>query len=187
MRIFGKYVINPKTVLIAAEFDQKGCLYSRVIEGKKTFIVAMRPKALIDYSLHYYCSSLKGAMDGSRSILGNISMQPIMINAQLDICWFPCFSPDRTDCVWFSLTHVVNSEKLSLRQTKVNLNFGHTIILDMKRERFENKRQRASQLRYISSERTKRPATFYLEPKKGIQLIKENGNINFNLTFNKKK
>ncbi len=183
--IFEKYVINPKTVLITAEFDQKGHLYSRVIEGEKTFIVTMHPKTLIDNSLRYYCSSIKGALEGSRSILGNVSMQPIMINTQLDICWFPCFSPERNDCVWFSLTHVINSEKISLKQTTVNLNFGHNIILDMKRERFENKRQRASQLRYISLQRTKQPAIFYLEPKKGIQLIKEQGNPNYNITFYK--
>lgn len=170
MKLFEKYVINPNTVLITAEIDKKGNFYSKVIEGKKTFIVAMRPKALMDYSLHYYCSSLQGAIDGSRSILGNISMPPILISSQLDLCWFPCVSPERADCIWFSLTHVQITEKISSKQTNVYLNFGHSLVLDMKRSRFEFKRQRASQLRYISSERAKKPATFFLESKKKIHL-----------------
>jgi competence protein ComK len=154
MKIYANYLIKPNTVLVAAERSQKGRIYSRVIEGKKTFLVAMSPKTIMDYSLHYYCSSLPGAIEGARSILGNISMPPILISSRLDICWFPCVSAERNDCIWFSLSHVQKTEKLNTKQTKVSLNYGHSIVLDMKRSRFELKRQRASQLSYISSERT---------------------------------
>lgn len=161
MKLFGKYIINPNTVLIETELNERGQMYSKVIEGKNSFYVAMHPKAVIDFSLQYYCSSLKGAIDGARSILGNISMPPIMIISQLDICWFPSCSPDRSDCIWFSLQHVQKTEKVSTKQTLVSLTFDHQIVINIKRERFEVKRQRASQLRYISSERSKRASSFY--------------------------
>src|SRR5690606_21695579 len=99
------------------------------------------------------CSSLKGAMDGTRSILGNISMLPIMISKELDIYWFPCHSPSREDCVWLSLAHIKKTDSILPSQTKIYLNYNHILILDMKKKRFEKKRQRACQLRYITNDR----------------------------------
>lgn len=152
--------------MIEGVSDQKGHIYSKIKEGGEEFIVTMRPKALINYSLHYYCSSLKGALDGTRSILGSISMLPIMISPDLDLFWFPCSSPSNPDCIWLSLSHVQKAEKINSRQTKVGLSFDHSIIIDMKKARFDKKHQRATQLRYINSERSKRTANFLINSEK---------------------
>jgi competence protein ComK len=187
MKTFEKYVINQDTVFMIGEIDQEEQPYSIVVEGNQTFLVNMSPVSVIDHSLQYYCSSLKGAWEGSRSILGNISMLPIIIYSPLDIFWFPCYSPYRSDCIWFSHNHVINSEKIDQKKTKVNLNFGHSIVLEMRKERFETKWQRASQLRYISNERTKKVATFYFEPKKGFNMVKQPGKTNYDINFYKKE
>lgn len=166
VKILAKYVINPCTVIIKGFGDHKGHLYSKVTEGGEEFIVTMSPKGLINSSLLYYCSSLKGAIDGSRSILGNISMLPIMINPELDIFLFPSCSPNRPDCIWMSLYHVQRSEKSKPHQTRVDLSFGHSIVIDMKRSRFELKKQRAMQLRYINSERSEKIAKYVMDGQK---------------------
>jgi competence protein ComK len=187
MNFFEKYVIKPETVLIAAELMTNNILFSRVIEGEYTFVVRKPPIDIVEESLHYYCSSLRGAFEGTRSILGNISMPPIMIYTPLDICWFPSSSPYRTDCIWFSLKHVINCEKLQPKKIKVNLHFGHSIEMDMKKERFETKLQRASQLRYICHQRSTKPPSHSFGQKKGFYMVKESTNGNVNLIMMKNK
>lgn len=185
MKWFERYIINPDTVLLTAVNDHKGRVFSKIIEGEKSFNVTMRPMVLIDSSLNYYCSSLKGAWEGSRSILGDINMLPIIINSQLDIFWFPCSSPNLPECLWFALEHVVKTDKVGIYQTKVQLSFGHTIIVDMKKRRFDTKLQRAAQLRYAHTKRLKEPRFFIQGSDKRIQEIKEPGKGYHNLDNNK--
>lgn len=173
------HIINKDTVAIIGEKDQNDNLYSIVLEGNNTFVVNMSPVSLIENSLLFYCSSLQGATEGSRSILGNVSMLPVTMYAPLEIYWFPCSSPYRSDCIWIALIHVINCEKINSKDTKVNLNFGQTLVLDMKIERFETKLQRASRLRYTNIERTRRQVTYFYEYKKGVQFVKQSRTIKY--------
>lgn len=156
MKILEKYIINPSTIMIMEVRDQKGRTYSKVVETKESYIVTMRPKALIDSSMRHYAASLQGAYEGSRAILGNISMLPIMVSNELDLYFFPCFSPERHDCIWLSLGHIEKAEKHNPDETIVQFKQGNSVVISMKIERFDRKLHRASQLRYIIVERAKK-------------------------------
>ncbi|WP_187118827.1 competence protein ComK [Bacillus marasmi] len=163
MKSRGNYLINEHTVCIEGRNDEQNQPYSCVIEGDQSFVVNMSPVEIIDYSLQYYCSSLKGACEGSKSVLGNISMLPLVIYAPLDLYWFPCFSPYRSDCTWFALRNIRNYEALDQKTTIVHMKYGHTICLAMKRDRFERKWQRATHLRYITEARIEKASTINFE------------------------
>ncbi|NMD69165.1 hypothetical protein HHO41_02610 [Bacillus sp. DNRA2] len=159
MKCREKYVINENTVCIKGKIDDYNRPYSMIIECDQDFSVRMSPVDIVDTSLRFYCSSLKGASEGARSVLGNISMLPLVIYAPLDLYMFPSFSPHRLDCIWFSVKHIRNFEAMEKKNTIVYTKTGQTITLAMKKDRFERKWQRASQLRYVTEERMRKAAT----------------------------
>lgn len=167
------YIINPKTIALIPEYDQQGNLYSYIIEGNKPMIVKMSPNQIMEQSLLYYCSSMKGACVGSRALLGNMKMIPIVVCSQLEIYWFPCSSPYHDDCVWFSHTHVIDSNENGPKQTTVHLSFGHTITIELKKTRFEKKYDRATKLRYILTERIKSPENISNKQLSGLQICRD--------------
>lgn len=169
------YLINKETVYIFGEFDKDGQLCSRVIHGYTAYSVKLSSQRLIDESLKKFGSSLRGSLDGSKEILGNKNMRPIVINAYLGIYLFPSKSPSKPDCVWFSLIHVLNTESISRNKTKVYLSYGHTIMIDMKESTFNRKLNRTLELRRVVSENMKIPITFYFEPKYQSRFIISRG------------
>lgn len=173
-------MINGKTVLVLTEYVD-GKPMSRVIEGRESFLVDMPPKSLINYSLLFYGSSLQGAIKGSKMILGNTSMTPLKINGRQGLYWFPSISPQNPDCVWLSLIHIVDSEAFNDNSTKVIMAYGHTIIIEMKKARFLAKYQRTHYLKSVIEDRAKGRISFYLEPKKGLELRKGKGKLNYSI------
>lgn len=169
MKTLEKHVINKDTAAIVGEVDQHGKAYSIVYEGLDTFIVNMSPVCLIEHSLRYYCSSLKGACEGSRSIFGDVNMLPIIVYSPLEMYWFPCYSPYRLDGIWFALNHVVKYEKMNTKNTRVSLTYGHSLVLGMTKQRYVTRLQNAAWLRYIDLDRTGRRASFYYQHNPRIQ------------------
>ena len=159
------HFINKEMVYCQGEFDENGQLCSRVFRGPVSFSIKMSPQKFIDESLKKYGSSLRGALDGSKDILGKKNMRPIVINAYLGIYLFPSKSPSKPDCVWFSLFHVVNTESISRNKTKVFLSYGHSVVVEMKESNFNRRLNTTLELRRTVSENMNIPITFYLEPK----------------------
>lgn len=169
------YWINKETVYFSGEFDKEGQLCTRIVRGYMSYCVKMNSLKLIDESLKKFGFSLRGALDGSKDILGNKNMRPIVINAYLGIYLFPSKSPGKPDCTWFSLLHVLNTESISRKETKVYLSYGHTVVIDMKESNFNRRLNRALELRRVVSENMKIPITFYVEPKYHSKFIISRG------------
>lgn len=115
-----EYIVNRETLWLASEFEG---LCSTAMEGDKTYFIPQPPEKVIDYSLEYYGSSMKGSQEASKSILGNKSILPILINAQLDIYLFPSALPKRTNCIWFSHSHIMRYQAHGKKQTKVYMSY----------------------------------------------------------------
>lgn len=176
MEILNDYMINEKTVLLTGELDDHGNLNTIVIEGRKKILVKLPPLKVIDNTLLQLGSSFQGARESSRKILGEqIRMHPIKINAQLGIWIFPTKSINDPHCVWISLMHIQDKKAMGMKKTEVHLSFHHTIELNMKKSAFENKQQKARELREIINKNTKTPFTYYLEPQRGFQIKEHEG------------
>ncbi|WML43895.1 competence protein ComK [Neobacillus sp. PS3-40] len=143
------HVINENTVLFTGEYDKWGNLCTRVIEGVNSFVVNESPVDQIDKTLLNYGSSFSGALQGSKHILGPMKMYPIKINENKDIWLFPTKSFKKKNCVWFNLYHVIRTKAQGVQKTEVLTTFGHSFIINMKESAFNNKRQKAQQLREI--------------------------------------
>ncbi|OCA87641.1 hypothetical protein A8F94_07225 [Bacillus sp. FJAT-27225] len=182
--IVDDYFINEKTVLITGEYSPYGKLYSKILEGEELIFVSMPPVQVINRSLLRLGSSFDGARHSSKVLLGDIRMHPVTINTSLGIWLFPSKSFEQPTCVWFSLTHVKGTKKTGLKKTLIYLSYNHTFEINMKEAFFNQKRKKAEDLREIITKNTTSPLTFYIEPKKGLQVsdeeenrlwIKENG------------
>jgi competence protein ComK len=141
------HLINEKTVLFTGEYDHYGKLCTRFIEGEDTFVLNESPVKKIDKTLLNYGSSFKGALESSKYILGPIKMPPIKINENKGIWLFPTRSFKRKNCVWFNLDHILHTKPLGVSKTLVFMNYGHTIIINMKESAFNQRRQKTQQLR----------------------------------------
>lgn len=170
------YIVNQETVLLTGEYDRFGKLCTRVIEGKETFLVNKKPLEIINETLLGLGSDFRGGRESSKKILGTTHMCPIKINCQLGIWLFPTKSYNHDFCVWFSLNHVKRTKARGIRKTEVFLSYGHSFVIGMKESSFNNKRQKAEDLREEMLKNSKGPLTYYIEePRKGINIREDEG------------
>ncbi|MGD6942463.1 competence protein ComK [Cytobacillus gottheilii] len=139
MNIIDRYAVNHLTSLIKGEHYMYGHLYTRVIEGDKTFLVRMTPLEVLEYTLTSVGSDLKGATKSARIILGKGYMTPIIVNAYQEVCMFPTHSPKSEHCIWFNPKNIINIEENG-RNTKVILNYHFTILVEVNIKSIKNKR-----------------------------------------------
>lgn len=173
MKIVEKFVLNYDTVLFYPYYDDFGKLMTVVIGNSEPFLVDMPPSALIDYNLKYYGSSLQGATDGSKMVLGQTHVNPVVLNQMVGLYWFPSKSSSREDCVWFALHHVKDYEGLKKGHTNVEFTDESSLELDISFYSFEKKVQRAYQLKGKVEGRTKALATLTEGYELGYHLNKE--------------
>ncbi|MFC5604739.1 competence protein ComK [Sporosarcina koreensis] len=177
MELREEYVVNNETSIILPEFDENGQLQSVVMEKTELFRVKLEPTKLIDFSLRRYGSSLRGAKDGSRTLLGEISMPPIVLNLTQSIYLFPSMSPENEDCVWIAAAHVKEYKAIDKKQTKIVLNYGSEIILNSSHYSFDQKYNRAFKLKRQIEGQTP-PGTVF-ESKKGYSIRKKGKDRNY--------
>lgn len=149
------YVIKRETMYFIPKLDKGGYLCTHIVKTDRVFKIALSPTELIDQNLRYFGSSFKGASQGSRAILGNVTMCPIVANEKLDFYWFPTKSPTSPDCIWFALHHIDRHEAIGKRKTRVFLSNGSFLDIELSAYSFERKLQRAYKLKYKIEERTR--------------------------------
>ncbi|MDR7077512.1 competence protein ComK [Neobacillus niacini] len=181
MEIRDTHLLNEKTVLVTGEYNNRGELWSRVIEGEETFLVRKAPIAIIEETLLHVGSDFLGARRSSKYLLSPMRMHPISINPQMGILLFPTQSMKCYSCIWFSLIHVKTTKSIGINKTEVLTSFGHTILLDMAERAFKNRRHNAIQLQETISKNLKCPLYFYVEPKMGFYISKSPKDNNFTL------
>lgn len=172
MEIRAKHLINEKTVLVTGEYNDRGELWSRVIEEEETFLVTKTPTTVIEETLLHLGSNFLGARSSSKYLLSPMRMHPISVNPQLGILLFPTKNMLCHCCIWFSLIHVKSTYPIGVNQTEVLTSFGHTILIDMSERAFNNRRQKAIQLQDTIIHNLNYPLNFYVEPKKGFYISK---------------
>ncbi|WP_153730419.1 competence protein ComK [Sporosarcina obsidiansis] len=154
MKTTTDYVMNKGTSVIFPEYNEDGKLQSVVVENNRLYRVDQKPTTLVDQNLRYYGSSLRGAKDGTRMILGNVMMSPVVINERLNLYWFPSKSPYRDDCVWFALQHIKDYKAIGNKKTSITLLNGTKFMLDLSSYSFEERFNNACRLKTLIEGRT---------------------------------
>ncbi|MFS0638168.1 competence protein ComK [Mesobacillus foraminis] len=172
------YIIKQKTELVTGEFDGYGKLCTRVIEGNMPLLVDLPPNKVLIESTNYYGSNLKGAIEGAKTILGNIHLCPFMVSQNLDICLFPNKSSVHHDCIWFNHEHVLNTWSQG-RYTIVEFRNGNSLKLRTRQASFNSKKQKAGDLRRILTERVLSGGNLEYVASKQYGICKETGKLLF--------
>ncbi|WP_108670276.1 competence protein ComK [Peribacillus acanthi] len=170
-----QYRINLETITLLPKLDENGNLISLVLEGKQVIIVNKAPLQIIKESLLHYGSDFEGARKAAIFHLGNGYSQPIMISSLHNLYWFPHSSPNNLDCGWFALNHIINHKAIDTYHTQVTFTHGHILAINMRERLFQNRMFRARELKQKVEEKSQ----FYLEPKKGLMIVKEKLNIEY--------
>jgi competence protein ComK len=173
--LLNNYTINQETVLLTGEYNEYGKLCTRVIEGERTFLVDKRPIEVINKTMLGLGSNFHAGRKSAREVLGDINMCPIKINCNLGIWLFPTRSYNDDFCVWFSLAHVKKTKAIGIRKTEVYLSYNHTFVVNMKESRFNERKQKAKDLREEMMNNSQGLLTFCLEPKKGLIICEGEG------------
>ncbi|MBB2482371.1 competence protein ComK [Bacillus sp. APMAM] len=147
MKEVNVYIINNRTCIIYPHYDKYGKLIAIVIETEGVYLVSMSPMEIIEHSLLSYLSSFKGAKDGSKHILGNTTMNPLMISEKLGLYAIPTMSPTSNECVWFMLGQYKNHLPVGNNILNVLFKYGYETELSISKKSFENKLQKAYRLR----------------------------------------
>lgn len=181
MTASNNFVLDYDTILFLPRFTTTGKLCTTVMKMDGAFDEELGPTALIDFNLRYYGSSLRGARDGAKMILGNGYMHPVIINERLGLYWFPSKSPFQSDCIWFALHQIKDSVAVGTNKTKIFFHNGSTITIDISRAVFDNKVHKTYKLKARMESRTDGILMQVSESKACYHIAPNEGNVNFHV------
>ncbi|GKV57365.1 hypothetical protein NCCP2222_33120 [Sporosarcina sp. NCCP-2222] len=147
MKINMLKVMNSETIMFVPEWKDDGSLRTIVVRTEGKMLVDMSPTDLMDAVLRYYGSSLKGAKDGTRTILGDISMQPVVVSEKLGLYSFPSISPANPECIWFLHHQIYSYTAIDKKKIVVEMMNGTKITVETSHRSFDWKVKQASHLR----------------------------------------
>lgn len=145
MKRDNEYIINENFMYMTGEYDQNGNLYTRVYETDTNFLVPQSPVKIIDGTLKYISYDFKGAIGGSKFLLGNRYMRPVLICPFQKICIFPHKSFTHHDCIWFNEKQIKYTGRRG-NKTEILFFNGTTLTIGSKITSFNSKLQTAEQL-----------------------------------------
>lgn len=180
-----KYIINTETSSLFSYF-YNGYEYSRVLEGNKTFLVSKSPNKIVQESFYHVGFSLEGAIEAACVILKKKYKLPVTLSAQKNIVLIRCRSIDRKSTIWLINSHIQDIQPYENNQTIVYLIGGHSLIVDIKTNLLQEKRNQASFLHttLLENSQMKKCITFLYEKDQGMTLVREKGQLNYTVKEN---
>jgi competence protein ComK len=142
-----EYAIKKDTAAILPHYSENGFLHALICNSKGYHQAGLSPYDLMDLNLRYRGSSMRGAMDGAE-VLVRGNMNPIVLDKDLEMVFFPSTSPWRKECVWFALNFVISSIAIDKTNTQVNLSNGGAVNINISKRTFDIKLHRAYELLY---------------------------------------
>lgn len=149
------YIINTEASMVAPHFGNSGDLHSLVMESDQLFFVRVRPEKLIDDNLRRNGTSLRGAADGAKQMIGSSTMAPVVFNKKHKMYWTPTMSPQSPYCVWLAVSHILKYEEKGKHATMVHMRNGSKIEVACSLYRFKQRMQRAYSLQSIIENQSK--------------------------------
>lgn len=143
--MYKNYLLN--ACALVPKFDHFNNPYTIIVTSNGYERVDLTPRQLIDTELKENGSSLKGAKEAAKAILGQASVPPVFIPRSLfPHVWFSTESNRNESCCYFALHHVLTAEELSSspEKTLVILRDGREIEVKVTRSRFIQRWNKAS-------------------------------------------
>ncbi|WP_301107736.1 competence protein ComK [Sporosarcina sp.] len=179
MKISKEFIVTKGTAVIYPEYTEEGVLQSVAMEGNVLKRVNQKPTEVIDRNLRYYGSSLRGAKDSTKVILGDVFMSPVVINELLNIFFFPSKSPHKPDCIWFALYHIRSYIEIDAKRTCVTFINGAKFKVDVSYYSFNSRYQTACKYKNLIDGRTNQLMINEMNHSATYLIMKDRSNRNF--------
>ena len=143
--MYKNYLLN--ACALVPKFDHFNNPYTIIVTSNGYERVNLTPKQLIDTDLKENGTSLMGAKEAAKAILGTASVPPIFIPRSLfPHVWFSTESTRNESCYYFALHHVLDAKKVpsSSEKTRVILRDGREFEIKVSRSRFIQRWNKAS-------------------------------------------
>mgnify|MGYP006806066907 CR=1 FL=1 len=143
--MYKNYLLNACALI--PKFDHFNNPYTIIVTSKGYERVNLTPSQLIDNDLKENGSSLKGAKEATKAILGTASVPPILIpRLPFSHIWFPTESIRNKYCHYFALHHVLKVEKVPFSSDKavVLLRDKRNVEVPISRSKFLQRWNKAS-------------------------------------------
>ena len=126
-------------------------------------------------------SNLEGAIEATRVILKKKYKLPVTLSAQKNIVLIRCKSTDMNSTIWLINSQIQDIQPYENNQTMVFLIGGHSLIVDIKIDSLQEKRNQAAFLHttLLNNSQMNKSITFLYEENKGMLLVREKGQINY--------
>ena len=125
------YLINEDTIIIFKKGKK-----TVIVEENQYLELSIDIMDIINESCNYYCSSLKGRIEGSNYLLGNNYKTPVIISETREIILFPTSSYRSDDCIWINYKKIdryyskrlntiiefINGKKITIRLSNKVIN-----------------------------------------------------------------
>jgi competence protein ComK len=166
-QIIEEYEINPFTMLVIP-VNYGSRVYSKIYELEEECLSPFKPFDIIKEGCEFFGVPYEGRKNGTKKLIGATRKIPIAISPTNSIYFFPTTSPDRLQCMWVALEHIVDFKRVGKNTTLVTFKnnqkfeipisfgsfqnqFSQTIKLKSKlNQRIENTNQK---LAYINKKR----------------------------------
>lgn len=179
MKMSKDYIITKGTAVIYPEFTEEGVLQSVAMEGNVLQRVSKKPMDIVDENLRYYGSSLRGAKDSTKIVLGEVFMSPVVINELLNIFFFPSKSPNQPDCIWFALYHIRSYIEIDAKRTCITFINGAKLKVDISYNSFNNRYKNACKFKNLIDGRTNQLMINEMSHSATYLITKDRSNRNF--------
>ena len=108
--MYKNYLLN--ACVLVPKFDDFNNPYTIIVTSNGYERVNLTPSQLIDTDLKENGSSLKGAKEAAKAMLGTASVPPILIpRSPFSHVWFSTESTRNKTCHYFALHHVVDAKE----------------------------------------------------------------------------
>ncbi|WP_397537212.1 competence protein ComK [Rummeliibacillus pycnus] len=177
------YTVSDNTMAFLPDFDGVGGFKTTILEVDDLKECHLNPVELLDQNLRFFGSSLRGASEGTRYILGEVNMYPVIMNLKHQLVWFPTRSPKKNDCVWLALNHIKSYKRNKNQSTKIIFTNGSSLNIEVSFSSFEMRMNRAYALKF----RLEYRSSFMLIPPSvqrnflKYEIIKEANDINYQI------
>ncbi len=100
------YEINSETLALLPIGKSK----TKILEQTNNYVIKKPITEVLDTSCHYFGSSFKGRVEGTKNMIGSVYKVPIIIEESANIIFFPTMSPDLKNNIWVSLNNILKCE-----------------------------------------------------------------------------
>lgn len=143
------YEINIETLAVIPINEQK----TKILEIDRELIINYNFLDIINNSCKYFGSSLKGRIEGSKSIIGNNYKLPIIIEEINKIIFIPLASSKSNKCIWLSLNNILNHQKYNNHSSLITFINNKSIEIPISYGSLYNQILRATRLQFLLTKR----------------------------------